>query len=687
MHGFLRHIICAVLFFCALPAFGGLQAATWRAEDIADWELAGESLWKQIGGGLGQSFPGDSSAGLMEYWAGPKGAQADRDFTLTARAGFNPEGYPLGENGKISWRIYYRTIAFGIMADSANGIFAVFSRSSGERNGIVRIMDGQEIWLARPSSGQGVGLDIHDMREYRMSRQGRLITVWLDDVPVFQAEDTLGVLEGRPVVCGPGPVGILLEGMSLVQRAVEAPEVEMAAAVDSFIVGMENGSGPLLRDIYGQPLGTVELGDSLFGWWTVQQGGKSWVAAGGQLSIPNFRMAPEATLECWFRLLEVPSGDGVPILHFGFDGTAMDSSWLTRERGGPMARVFPDSSIGLHFHEFGDANADLPGIFKLGRWTHLAWVRQGALHRIYVDRREVLSLHLPKYGDRPLTGLQLNAAQNADHDWLRELGRPYLELNSLRAVPRALEPGQFMVKEYARNLQGEDGVPFSLAMYYPNPFSPSTAVPVNLPYGYEKTVKCDVFNMAGEIVCELTLEDLQPGIQMIDMSKYLVKYKEIETGVYFFRARTQQDTKVTKFVYQKPGEMIDFRQGTQVVSSPETPQPSATREPEQKTKPKPAKKAPADKKNCKLSLEVFNSTPGYDALIEVAPGCQGEYRLAVMRGKKTEILVFSGELKSGTHRFHWSGTAADGNQILNGAYEMVLSGHGGELRRSLIFLK
>jgi hypothetical protein len=674
-----RQLVFGMLVLHALLGIGVMQAASWRAEDITDWELAGDDLWRLNGDRLVQVSPGDTSAALLDYWAGPKGAQTDGDFTLTARAGFNPEGYPLGENGKINWRIYYRTIAVGVMADSANGIFAVFSRSNGERNGIVRLVDGNNIWLARPTGGQGVGLDIHDVREYKMSRQGRQITVWLDSVPVFQAEDTLGVLAGRPVVCGPGPVGILLKGMSLVHRAAEAPKVEMTAPVDSFIVGMDNGNGPLLRDIYGKPIGTVELGDSLFGWWTIQQGGKSWVAAGGQLSIPNFRMASEETIECWFRLLEVPPGDGVPILHFCFDGTRMDSTWLKRERGGPMARVFPDSSIGLHFHEFGDANADLPGIFKLGKWTHLAWVRQGALHRIYVDSKEVLSLHLPKYGDRPLTGLQLNVAQNADHDWIAEPGRPYMELSSMRAVPRALEPGQFIAQDFAKSLQVKGGVPFSLAINYPNPFSPSSTVPVNLPYGYEKTVKCDVLNKAGEIICEVALEDLQPGIQMIEMSKYLDKHKEIKTGEYFFRVRSGQETKVTWFVYLKPGETIDFREGP-VVRSPERPQ-SAVAEEQPKTE------TTVYEGGCELSLETYMSSPGYDAMVEVAEGCEGKYRLAVMRGRNTAKVIFSGELKAGIHRFNWDGTGADGNQLLSGAHDMVLSGHGREIRCNIVVLR
>jgi hypothetical protein len=681
-----KKIVCLVLFFCALLVIGEAKAATWRAGDITDWEFAGDNLWNQLEGTLVQSSPGDTSAGLADYWAGPKGAQADGDFTLTARAGFNPEGYPLGENGKISWRIYYRTIALGVMADSANGIFAVFCRSNGDRNGIVRLVDGKNIWLANPTGGQGVGLDIHDTREYKMSRRGRLITVWLDDVPVFQAEDTLGVIAGRPVVCGPGPVGILLEGMSLVHRAAEAPKVEMAAAVDSFIVGMENGSGPLLRDIYGKPLGTVELGDSLFGWWTTgynpgqnyhdikDLGGKSWVAAGGQLNIPNFRMAPEETIECWFRLVKVPPKGGVPILHFGFDGTRMDSTWLERERGGPMAQVFPDSSLGLHFHEFGDSNADLPGIFTLGKWTHLAWVRKGAMHRIYVDRVEVLSMHLPKYGERPLTGLQLNVAQNADHDWLLEPGKPYLELNSMCAVPRALEPGQFMTHGFPRTLQDERGVPYLFSIgscsRTTNPLHGMAIEPVNIPEGYEDDIRYDLLDIDGNLVGNSKSTEMVPGAYKFNWYTELIVEKKLRSGVYFLRVRAERETRVKNIVWlsANPSQTLP-------------PQSVAT------AKEKPAKQAPAKKTGCELSLEIFNSTLGYDAMVEVAEGCEGLYRLAVIRGSSTAKLVFSGELKSGTHRFHWDGTAADGNQILNGAYDMVLSGQGREIRRNIIFLK
>ncbi|MBW7997928.1 MAG: hypothetical protein FVQ81_15430 [Candidatus Glassbacteria bacterium] len=551
-----RQSVCAVLVIHVLITFGVLRAATWRGDNSAAWEFAGIDLWSVAEGKLLQRSPGDTTSGLLKYYVSPKDAVIERDFSLTIRAGFNPEGYPLDEHGTLSWRIYYRTIAFGVMEDSANGLLAVFSRTNGSRNGLLRIAGGREVWLSNPAGGQGVGLDIHDLREYRMSRRGSLVTVWLDGVPVFQAEDTLAALDGRPVVCGPGAAGIAVEELRLERSAEDVAGLEIPATVDSFVVGMENGGGPVLRDVRGRPLGTVELGDSMFGWWTTNSprdgGGKSWVAAGGQLSVPNFRMASAATIECWFRLVEVPEG-GVPILHFAFDGSRIDSAWSGRERGGPMARVFPDSSLGLHFHEFGDGNADLPGIFELGKWTHLAWVRQGAVHRIYVDRREVLSLYLPKYGDRTLTGLQLNVAQNADHDWLLAAGRPYLELNSLRAVPEALEPEEFMAETFPRSLRDEHDVPclFSLGVPFPNPFSPSLTPTMNIPEGFGEAVVLDVIDREGNTVGKIYSGNIQPGSLTMQWNVSDNAGEWLKSGVYFYRLRSGTEIRLGKLVLLK----------------------------------------------------------------------------------------------------------------------------------------
>ncbi len=673
-----RQSVFAVLVFPLLITFGVSRAETWQVKNKADWVTSGTGLWNAAGGMLVQSSPGDSSAGLLDFRAGPKGAFTDGDFTLTARAGFNPQGYPKGENGKISWRIYYRTIALGVMADSANGFFAVFCRTDGERNGIVRLVDGQEIWLTRPTGGQGVGLDIHDIREYKMSRRGSRVTVWLDGVPVYQAEDSLGVLDGRPVVCGPGPVGIVVEELTLNEYAGEEPTLKNTA-IDSFLVGMENGSGPVLRDVYGRQIGTVELGDSLFGWWTTGYnpgqnkyynkylGGKSWVAAGGQLSIPNFRMNSEATIECWFRLLEVPPESGVPILHFAFDGSRMDSSWSGRERGGPMARVFPDSSIGLHFHEFGDGNADLPGIFELGKWTHMAWVRQGALHRIYVDNKEVLLLYLPRYGERPLTGLQLNIAQNADHDWILEPGRPYMELNSMRAVPRALEPEQFLTGHHARSRLDDKGIHylFSLGVPYPNPFSPSFTPTMNIPEGFGDAVVLDVIDREGNSVREIYSGYIQPGSHTMQWDCRDNSGESLESGLYFYRLKSGTELRIGKFPVLR-GRKVPAQSVTTAEEKPKT---------------------EAKDTGCELSLETFPSTVGTDAMVDIAEGCEGKCNLAVMRGKNTVKIIFSGELDSGIHRFNWDGTAEDGNQTPSGVYEIVLSGKGMEVRKKAIVLR
>jgi hypothetical protein len=319
--------------------------------------------------------------------------------------------------------------------------------------------------------------------------------------------------------------------------------------VDSFCITFDGNTNHILRDFNGQSRGTIELGDSLLGWWSEANAVRGWVAAGGQLTIPNFRFEPEQTIEMWFRLLDVPK-DGVPLLHFAFDGTVMDSTWLNRERGGPMAVMFPDSSIGLHFHEFGDANADLPGIFELGRWYRLAWVRMGGLHRIYVNSKEVLSLYLPKYGDRVLGGLQLNVAQNADHDWILEWGRKYMEVRSIRAVPRALESGQFMELNFPWSETDENGVPyrFSLGSYHINPFSPSYTIKLNLPQGYEKGLVIELLDREQKLLRSTRIDSLQPGHREINFFQLFLKDHEYESGVYILRVIAGGESRMREFV-------------------------------------------------------------------------------------------------------------------------------------------
>ena len=413
----------------------------WTTQDSAAWEVSD--------GILSQKAAGDSTGDWFHYFASMNTARIEGDFTLAVKAGFNPAAYPMKGQKLLDWKIYYRSLAFGIMKDRRNGLLATFQRTNGRGNGIVRIAGGKETWLCRPYSGQGVGLEIHDLRELVMSRRGRTITVYADSRIIYQAADTTSgaQINGRAVVCGPGPVGLAIDELSLNPTAPAAPLWHGPEEKTDFTFNLNEGKGHLISDESGKYRGTVETGKGLFGRWDPDgtcRDHKSWAASGGQLTVGNYTMGPQATLETWFKLLDVSVKGGVPILQLVFDGKRIDPAWSARERGGPIAEIFPDSSIGLHFHEFGDVMGDVPDIFSLGEWTHLAWVRNGSRHAIFVNGREVFSVEMKKYGDKILKGIQLNMAQNADHDWLTRLGRPYILIDNLRAVSKALEPGEFL---------------------------------------------------------------------------------------------------------------------------------------------------------------------------------------------------------------------------------------------------
>ncbi|MBN2290394.1 MAG: hypothetical protein JXQ83_13750, partial [Candidatus Glassbacteria bacterium] len=316
--------------------------------------------------------------------------------------------------------------------------------------GILRIRDGVAAMLCQPYSGQGVGLDIHDLRGLRMTRRGDLITVYTDGRMIFQAADTSAgtVRSGQAVVCSRGPVGLAIAGLSLSPLVPPALKWKGPGRMKSFHFALDEGGGHQISDDTRKYQGTVELGVSgkrnLMGWWVSDSGsemGRSYTAAGGQLTIQSYAMGPQASLECRFKLLEPVPAEGVPIIQLVFDGSRLNPAW-GRERGGPMAMPSADGTIGLHFHEFGDVSADFPDVFTTGEWTHLAWIRDRARHIIYVNGEVAGVMDIPKYGDTELTGIQINMGQNADHDWLAGLGSAYLYIDDLRASGQALDRKQ-----------------------------------------------------------------------------------------------------------------------------------------------------------------------------------------------------------------------------------------------------
>jgi len=455
------------LLYFTFPAclsffFGAASPAqvTGISDDFSDgdydfWSVDDPGNWEVVDAVLRQKKAVNRSGSWLSYFARMDSFLVDGDFTLTVRLGFNPEAYPMSGSSQVGGDIYRRSYAFGIMADNNNALLATFLRSSGSSNGILKIAGGGSTMLYSPYSGQGMGLEVHNIREMKMSRRSEIITVHADGRVIYQAGETAAPgapASGRAVVCSRGPVGLALDEIELTATAPPPPTWTGPPQITEFTFYLEENTGHRIWSDYQSHHGTVEVGGSgpgsFFGWWVQDGAGedsKSWAAAGGQLTITDYSMGPQATLEGWFKFLDTGPDYGVPIFHLMFEGSLIDATW-GRERGGPVL-LAKDGGATLHFHEFGWATAEDMGDITLGEWTHIAWVRDGSLHTFYIDGEEVGAVEIPRYGETILTGIQINVANNADHDWLTGLGSAYLYVDKIRATGRALAPDEFIVAE------------------------------------------------------------------------------------------------------------------------------------------------------------------------------------------------------------------------------------------------
>jgi len=192
---------------------------------------------------------------------------------------------------------------------------------------------------------------------------------------------------------------------------------------------------------------------------------------------------------------------------------------------------------------------DVPAIFHLNEWTHLAWVRKGSRHAIFIDGHEVFSVEMKKYGDKTLKGIQLNMAQNADHDWLTRLGRPYILIDNLRAVSKALEPGEFLKWNGQQHCDSTRIiVPFGSKKLS---YSPLWVI-FHLPLSLENNVTIEILDNDRRVVRNLYEGTFNPGY----INTFLWDYKDdngerAAGGIYFCRVRSGDYEKTRKVVLLK----------------------------------------------------------------------------------------------------------------------------------------
>ncbi|MCS7228712.1 MAG: T9SS type A sorting domain-containing protein [Candidatus Kryptonium sp.] len=89
-------------------------------------------------------------------------------------------------------------------------------------------------------------------------------------------------------------------------------------------------------------------------------------------------------------------------------------------------------------------------------------------------------------------------------------------------------------------------VPSSFALHqnYPNPFNPTTTIEFDIPK--ETNAKLEIFNLKGEKVAELINRKLEPGRYSV-----VVEFRDMPSGVYFYKLTTNEFSDVKKMVLMK----------------------------------------------------------------------------------------------------------------------------------------
>ena len=103
------------------------------------------------------------------------------------------------------------------------------------------------------------------------------------------------------------------------------------------------------------------------------------------------------------------------------------------------------------------------------------------------------------------------------------------------------------------NVQSEDSNvrPYQgyQARNYPNPFNPSTTIEYSLPERGE--VEVSIYNIRGQKVKQLVKEEKEPGTHTIIWNGTDSKSKNVGSGVYFYKVKTENSLQVNKMIMLK----------------------------------------------------------------------------------------------------------------------------------------
>jgi len=416
------------------------------------------------------------------------------DFTLIAQLGFNTKAYPLDSPNKLSHdnSPISRNFSFGIMQDSKNFLAARAYRAGISRNGIYKAVNNRHEFIynerfGQGSGGQGVSFDVNDLTEWKISRSGDVITVWVDGRVQFQGRDTTstaGINSGWAFAATRGPVGIAVDNVVLSSTVEppptwEGPESELKT---DFMFTLEEGAGHLIaseESYWGfAEGGSDNTPGSVFGWWAedgAATGNRSYAANTGQLSVYDVVLSPQATLEGWFKFRRTnASGYGnypsVPVFFLMMDGRHSHPDFTSCLRGGLVIEQDGAAArLNIHFEDAGHIIEPTSNVVPMDEWVHLAWVRDGPAHTLYLNGEEVAYGEDQLHGSTPLTRAQLTVGNNADHDWAAVFDtEPYFYVDQIRLTSMALDPQLFLdgtgpgsSVAMVRNLDFQSGDPYA----------------------------------------------------------------------------------------------------------------------------------------------------------------------------------------------------------------------------------
>ncbi|MEA2062235.1 MAG: LamG-like jellyroll fold domain-containing protein [Gemmatimonadota bacterium] len=448
---------CVSLQAQELPTSTADMSDDFSDGDFEGWSVDSVDNWEVVDGMLRMKNIVARDSRITYFALFDEGGIAG-DFDLTVYAGF--KALEMSGSDTLSWTIFYRNLALGIMQDSANALMARLYRPGWDGTGFFKLNGGQlSSFYSRFPGGegaQGMSFEVNDIIPYRISRKGKVLTFQVNGHLVFQAVDTTPnaiINAGWAAIATGGPFGLVIDRVVLSSTVADPPVWggPVSENKNKFTFLLDEGNGVGVTDKTGRYWGLAEGGSngssagSRFGWWAedgVVEGNRSFASNVGSLGIFDVTLNSSFTLEAWIKLTR----PGCPIFYLMMNGKAIDPEWSSRLRGGLISEDGQETGAADLYLDWAHkaVSERMKGVLPLDVWTHVAWVRKDTLNTVYIGGEAVGSMGDEIHGNTAFSGAFLAMGNNADHDWVRAFaGEPYLYIDMLRLSPWALEPEDF----------------------------------------------------------------------------------------------------------------------------------------------------------------------------------------------------------------------------------------------------